>query len=170
MNPLLIGGVLMGVVYLISKRTKTTSKDGFVSPNFSYAELTTTSTGLPNTPNEDELNWLNATATEILEPIRQQFGTIIVNSGYRSQEVNTRVGGSPTSQHRLGQAADIISPSYTPHDMAIWLYNSDLPVRQVIIYPPSAGNFLHVSIDPARPAKRQFLISNGAFQTWTPDF
>ena len=68
----------------------------------------------------------------------------------------------------LGQAADIVSPNATPIEIVNWLYYSDLPLRQVILYPPSEGNFVHVAIDPNRPAKRQFLQKNGAFAEWSP--
>ncbi len=167
MQPLLLVGI--GLIY-IATRTRAHDNDTHASPHFSWKELTTTSTGLSNEPNKEEKAWLQATAAEILEPIRRQFGAIKINSGYRSDAVNLRVNGSPTSQHRKGQAADIISPAATPTEIATWIYdNLDLPVRQVIIYPPNNGNFLHVSIDPSRPAKRQFLIKNQSlFEGWNP--
>ena len=42
-----------------------------------------------------------------LEPARQLVGPIIINSGYRNPRVNALVGGVKSSQHLLGQAADI---------------------------------------------------------------
>lgn len=42
-----------------------------------------------------------------LEPLRDNFGRIIVNSGYRSKVVNAAVGGAKNSYHLLGKAADI---------------------------------------------------------------
>jgi len=165
MNPLLIGGVL-AVIYIATRRS---GSNAFrASRNFTFAELSRTATGLPNDPPPEAKAWLEATAVEVLEPIRAKFGPIIINSGYRSQEVNTRIGGSPTSQHMLGQAADIVSPNATPYEIVSWLYTTSLPVRQVILYPPSEGNFVHVAIDPNRPAKRQFLQKNGAFAEWRP--
>jgi hypothetical protein len=48
----------------------------------------------------------------LLEPAREAIGCpIIINSGFRCEAVNRKVGGVPNSQHRLGQAADI-----RPHD------------------------------------------------------
>jgi uncharacterized protein YcbK (DUF882 family) len=165
MNPFLIGG-LVAIIYAVTR--KTGSSGVRASRNFTFAELSRTATGLPNDPPPEAKAWLEATALEILEPIRSQFGPIIINSGYRSQEVNTRINGSPTSQHMLGQAADIVSPNATPYEIVNWLYTSNLPLRQVILYPPSEGNFVHVAIDPNRPAKRQFLQKNGAFAVWMP--
>ena len=43
----------------------------------------------------------------LLEPARQEVGPIIINSGFRNPRVNTLVGGVKSSQHLLGQAADI---------------------------------------------------------------
>jgi uncharacterized protein YcbK (DUF882 family) len=165
MNPLIIGGIV-AIVYIATRKTGSSSVRA--SRNFTFAELSRTSTGIPNDPTPEAKAWLEATALEILEPIRAKFGPIIINSGYRSQEVNTRIGGSPTSQHMLGQAADIVSPNATPYEIVNWIYSTSLPVRQVILYPPSEGNFVHVAIDPQRPAKRQFLQKNGAFAEWRP--
>lgn len=45
---------------------------------------------------------------EVLDPLREAYGKpISVNSGYRSEKLNRVVGGSPTSDHMLGRAADI---------------------------------------------------------------
>ena len=83
-----------------------------ISKNFSYDELVYSATakrlGLDNTPNEKELAELTKLANTILQPIRDKWGrAIVVTSGYRSEAVNKAVGGVSTSQHRLGQAADI---------------------------------------------------------------
>ena len=44
---------------------------------------------------------------QLLEPARQIVGPIIINSGFRNEDVNRRVGGVKNSQHLIGQAADI---------------------------------------------------------------
>ena len=44
---------------------------------------------------------------QLLEPARQIVGPIIINSGFRNEDVNRRVGGFKNSQHLIGQAADI---------------------------------------------------------------
>lgn len=82
------------------------------SKNFSYDELIASATakrlGLDNTPTYEEKEKLRQLAIEILQPIRDKWkGVIVVNSGYRSEAVNKAVGGVSTSQHRLGEAADI---------------------------------------------------------------
>lgn len=80
--------------------------------NFSYDELIASSTakrlGLDNTPNEQEKEKLRRLAIELLQPIRDAWKSpIIVNSAFRSEQVNKAVGGVKNSQHRLGEAADI---------------------------------------------------------------
>lgn len=80
--------------------------------NFSYDELIASSTakrlGLDNTPTSEEKERLRQLAESILQPIRDAWrAPIVVTSGYRSEAVNNAVGGVKTSQHRLGEAADI---------------------------------------------------------------
>ena len=80
--------------------------------NFSYDELIASSTakrlGLDNTPTPEEKEKLRELAEDILQPIRDAWrAPIIVNSAYRSEQVNKAVGGVKNSQHRLGEAADI---------------------------------------------------------------
>lgn len=80
--------------------------------NFSYDELIASATakrlGLDNTPTPEEKEKLRQLTEDILQPIRDAWKSpIVVTSGYRSEEVNKAVGGVKTSQHRLGEAADI---------------------------------------------------------------
>lgn len=83
-----------------------------LSKNFTLAELTKTSTGIPNKPSDIEIERLKILCEKVLQPLRDKFGApIIVNSGYRSQQVNKAVGGVPTSQHARGEAVDITAGS-----------------------------------------------------------
>lgn len=83
-----------------------------ISKNFTYDEMVYSATAerlkLPNIPNDTEKAKLIKLVTEILQPIRDKWGSpIIVTSGYRSEVVNKAVGGVRNSQHRLGEAADV---------------------------------------------------------------
>ena len=83
-----------------------------LSTHFTLTELTRSATaqrlGMDNTPDAQTLNNLRALATNVLEPLRQLYGSPIrVTSGYRSPDLNAVVGGAPSSQHMRGQAADI---------------------------------------------------------------
>ena len=76
--------------------------------NFSFSELIKTDTGLKNIP--DDMNILSniCRLAAFLQTIRNELHLpIIVNSAYRSPEVNAKVGGVSSSYHVKGLAADI---------------------------------------------------------------
>ena len=83
-----------------------------VTSNFTLEELirsaTATKMGINNTPGSAEKMSLIKLAKEILQPLRDKMGVpITVTSGYRCPKLNSKVGGSKTSQHMNGSAADI---------------------------------------------------------------
>ena len=83
-----------------------------LSENFTLEELTFSMSaynhGFANVPNAEAKECLKRLAVEVLQPIRDYWGQPIkVTSGYRCSRLNTLVGGVKTSQHLLGQAADI---------------------------------------------------------------
>ncbi len=86
-----------------------------LSANFSLNELTKSETairnGLDNTPTQEVVDNLRTLCENVLQPVREGYGVAVkVNSGYRAPEVNAAVGGSRTSDHCKGQAADIEIP------------------------------------------------------------
>lgn len=91
---------------------------------------------------------INALVNNVLDPLRAMIGRpIIITSGYRSQQVNELVGGSKTSQHLSGQAADIHVQGFTPEQMEIVyeIAQMYLDFDQLIFYP--SKNIIHVSWD-----------------------
>lgn len=89
--------------------------------HFTLNELTKSATAkrlkIDNTPTEKVLKNLVELIDKVLEPLRKAYGKpIIVTSGYRCPKLNKAVGGSATSQHVLGQAADIRSVSDDPKE------------------------------------------------------
>ena len=62
---------------------------------------------IDNMPNETEIENLKNMCEKILEPLRQHFGVVRINSGFRCPKLNQRIGGVGNSQHQFGQAADI---------------------------------------------------------------
>lgn len=79
---------------------------------FTFHELTrstvASANGIKNVPTQEASDNLMYLANNLLDPIRERWGApILVNSGYRSPELNKRVKGSATSQHMTGQAVDI---------------------------------------------------------------
>jgi hypothetical protein len=83
-----------------------------LSKNFQLWEFvnspTATNLGIANLPNQAEIDSLKLLCTQILQPAREALGPLKVNSGFRSAALNTAVGGSKTSDHRKGFAADIV--------------------------------------------------------------
>lgn len=107
---------------------------------FTIKELTKSATadtnGIDNTPSNQEIDNLTKLVDNILDPLREAYGKPIrVNSGYRCKELNSLVGGKPTSQHLTGQAADISSYRNTKAENEI-LFNLvrklHLPFDQLI--------------------------------------
>ena len=88
-----------------------------LSKNFTYEELIHSNVaerkGLKNRPKTKEeervvIENLKALCMEVLQPLRDYLGKpVVISSGYRSEEVNTMVGGVKGSQHLKGEAADI---------------------------------------------------------------
>lgn len=117
-----------------------------LSKDFTLAELTKTSTNLNNTPNKQQIENLRQLAINILQPARDALGPIRVTSGYRSPEVNAKIGGSATSQHTQGQAADLMM-SGGQKRLLDWII-ANLEFDQIISeFPDKDGNpaWVHVS-------------------------
>jgi zinc D-Ala-D-Ala carboxypeptidase len=128
-----------------------------LTKNFSLAELTRSDTAtrlkLDNTPTADIIASLTVLAEQILQPVRDHYAKPVkVNSGYRAPAVNVAVGGSATSDHCKGMAADIEISGISNYDLAEWIKNN-LKYTQLILefYTPGIPNsgWVHVSYDPA---------------------
>jgi len=107
-----------------------------LSKNFALSEMVKSATaerlGVDNSPSDIHLVNLTHLAIHILQPVRDEFGVITINSGYRSPALNAKVGGSKTSQHCNGQAADFESFSTPNPDLAKWIANN-LEFDQLIL-------------------------------------
>ena len=65
---------------------------------------------IDNMPNLKQEQSLRLLAQNVLEPLRRQFGPIVISSGFRTPRLNLMVGGVAGSQHTKGEAADIVLP------------------------------------------------------------
>lgn len=119
-----------------------------MSKHFSLAELfrsqTATRLGIDNTPTDQAARNLERLA-ETLERIRLAIGSkaIQVTSGYRSPSLNAMIGGSKTSAHMDGRAADIVCRALTPLQLARAIQSSGIVLDQVIL---EFGDWVHVGI------------------------
>ena len=130
-----------------------------LTPNFTLEELTITEhRQFDNTPNEAEKANLKRLAA-FLEEVKTLLGgkPIMVNSAFRSKQVNDAVGSKDTSQHRIGCAADIRVPSMTPDQVVRAVIASKLGYDQVI---REFDRWTHISVPNTPDAKprRQALI------------
>lgn len=126
-----------------------------LSANFTVDELCKSEVAIrrsiDNTPTETIISNLQALVLNVLQPIRNSLGPITINSGYRSPAVNVAVGGSSTSDHCLGMAADIEIAGYDNKMLAKFI-EQNFKFTQLILEfyedgQPSSG-WVHVSFDP----------------------
>lgn len=137
-----------------------------LTENFTLSELTKSETALrhdmDNSPDQTAISNLQVLAVHVLQPVRDHYGKgVKVNSGFRHPDVNAKVGGSKTSDHCKGMAADIEIPGIPNAELAEWIRNN-LPFTQVILEfytqgVPDSG-WVHVSYDPAN-LKKQALTA-----------
>lgn len=89
--------------------------------------------GIDNTPTPEAVDKLTALVEAVLDPLRNRYGhPIHVSSGYRCPRLNKAVGGSATSQHMTGEAADIYVGNARDKAMLFSLIYYLLPFDQLI--------------------------------------
>jgi uncharacterized protein YcbK (DUF882 family) len=119
-----------------------------LSPNFTLEELTRSEAaarnGWDNTPNEAEIENLKRLAA-LLQDVKAAVGgkPVIINSGFRSKQVNDAVGSNDRSQHRLGCAADLRVPGMTPRQVVEACIEAKVPFDQIIL---EFDSWTHISV------------------------
>ncbi|UOF80692.1 peptidase M15 [Caudoviricetes sp.] len=137
-----------------------------LSANFTLSELTKSADalrkGLDNTPTQAIIDNLSLLTTAILQPVRNNYGaSMTINSGYRSLAVNASVGGSATSDHCKGMAADIEIVGVDNATLAKYIADN-YDFTQIILEFYTAGipdsGWVHVSYDKSN-LKKQVLTA-----------
>lgn len=135
------------------------------------ASATATRLCIKNEPTKAAILNLESLVLNIFDPLRAAWGGgIIVTSGYRSVALNKAVGGSPSSAHRYGLAADIV-----PADKRIgvfkafcvkWLKDNQVNFDQYIDEVGGGSEWVHIGIkSPSGNQRRQFLkYRNGHYE------
>ena len=135
-----------------------------LSEHFMFSELTTTEHTEFLEQNQREgmqfVASLTKVCTDLLEPIRVQWGPIHINSGFRCAVLNAAVGSHPTSQHLLGQAVDFIIKDLpagrTLIDVFDWIHiEYTIDFHQLIN--EGHGEWIHVSL-PLGVNDKQVLL------------
>lgn len=133
--------------------------DDYLSPHFTVGEFFRSGTairlGINNTPDaypnegistEEVVENLRALCTEVLEPLRQRVGRVIITSGYRCKKLNKAVGGVWNSQHLKGEAADIFVPNTETAMRYGHILEQHSAVQQLLLEPLGANQkrWIHV--------------------------
>ena len=116
-----------------------------LTQNFSLEELTRSDTaerkGIDNSPTAEHIHNLAELCENVLQPLRDKVKhSIRVTSGYRSEKLNTAIGGAsrdgkPTSEHCYGKAADIkliIDGENKSEILYLAILEMGIPFRQMI--------------------------------------
>lgn len=122
-----------------------------LSSHFTLDELTQSQTavrkGIDNTPAPAVVGNL-ARLAGVLEQVRAAAARpISISSGYRSPALNKAVGGSATSAHVLGLAADITASGMTAKQLAVAIRDAGIEVDQIIW----EGTWVHVGLTAGKP-------------------
>jgi zinc D-Ala-D-Ala carboxypeptidase len=133
----------------------------FLSKNFKLVEFTTSPTadrhGISNLPTLAEAENLRTLCNKILQPARDALGPLKISSGFRSAKLNKLVGGVPSSDHRLGFAADVVPLETGTRNVAEWVVSNCPHFDQVILEFGTLQNpnWIHLSMAPR--LRRQVL-------------
>ncbi len=124
---------------------------------FTIEEMTKSSTakanGIDNTPSEEGVLKLQKLIEAVLDPLREWYGKPIkVNSGYRCEALNKAIGGAKSSQHMLGEAADITVGSKEENEKLFNYIKDNLEFDQLIN--ESDFSWVHVSYREGRLRKQ----------------
>ena len=119
-----------------------------LSPNFSLEEMVKSQTaerkGIPNVPEVHHIEAMELLCDKILQPIRDEFGSFMVSSGYRSPELCIAIGSSLDSQHAKGEAADFEVPGIDNYTLARWI-EDNLDYDQLILECYTGGNSRYIA-------------------------
>ena len=121
-----------------------------LSEHFDLSEFTMSEEavrkGIDNTPSDETRGKLVMLYLKVLEPIRELVEvSLIITSGYRSPEVNKMIGGSESSQHCKGEAADFHCTRLTVQDLFDLVRASNIPYDQLI---QEFNRWVHISYRP----------------------
>lgn len=139
-----------------------------LSKNFKLQEFLKSETarrnGVTLEPSHEHVANLKRLCDTVLEPLRDMFMyPMIITSGYRSPELNALIGGSKTSAHMEGRAADFEVYGVAPYDVCRRIQEHwhflGLPIDQCILeFPPNGWTHIGIAADGAQP-RYQFLTA-----------
>ena len=174
----LIGSIsvlLLLIVLLVVKRKALkqrlmyTMKDSFFTIDELCQSATAKAKKIDNTPNDVVRGNLQRLIDNILDPTRKMYGSYIkVNSGYRSQELNTILNGARTSQHTTGNACDITGGNVDNNRKIFEIIAKNMPFDQLIL--EKGGTWIHVSFDSNKNRKQILNYESGKYTDITKNW
>lgn len=134
----------------------------FLTPHFTLAEMTASQlanrAGLDNNPDSKVIANL-VELCKTLEQVRSLVGQpILVSSGYRCEALNRWIGGSDSSAHTQGLAADIMAVSLSPRQLAERIMHSQLDFDQLIL---EFDGWVHLGLAEQQQRRQVLTIRNG---------
>ena len=148
-----------------------------ISEHISYKEATYSNTakqlGIENKPNKEHIKNMETLAEKVFEPLRKWVGKPIkVNSFFRSEELNSRIGGALSSAHKSGLAIDITNLGGKTNKEILDYIIENLDFDQVISeFPNQEGEpkWIHVSYKSKKDNRKQALEikRKGKYYTYT---
>jgi hypothetical protein len=133
----------------MAKVTYTKAGNLQLSPHFWLAELTVSEValrrGIENIPDNLAMSNLFKLAS-LLEQVRAALGNkaVVVSSGYRGPALNSAIGGSKTSEHMTGCAADFHCPAFgSTKEICQAIIDSGIKFGQLI---QEGGRWVHISL------------------------
>lgn len=115
--------------------------------------------GINNICKKEHADNLKSLIENVLDPLREAYGKPIrVTSGYRCEELNKAVGGSPTSDHMKGCAADIVGTPATKEEneyLFELVQSLHLPFNQLIN--EKGFSWVHISYRMGGNNRKQIL-------------
>ena len=125
-----------------------------LSPHFKLGEFLNLKKYPENVPSMQVVVNLTYGCHLLLEPARQIVGPIIINSGFRNEAVNRRVGGVKNSQHLIGQAADIRPQDPAQFQRLVDFLKTNTLTDQLL----TGSSWLHLSWNPFAPPRHYIRI------------
>ena len=134
-----------------------------ISDHISYKESTYSQTatqlGLNNKPKSEHIKNMEIIAEKLFEPLREWVGSPIkVNSFFRSEELNSRIGGALSSAHKSGQAIDITSMGGKTNLEMFHYIRKNLDFDQLIWEFGEEPRWLHIAYKNKKDNRKQVLV------------